>query len=367
MHIARQVRAGAGPSVPLDPAQIQFGKIFSPHYFVADYRDGQWSGGRIAPLENFSLHPGALVLHYAQEIFEGLKAFPQPDGGVALFRPEMNARRFQASALRMAMPLVDESLFLDAVLALAETDRAWMPEFPGSLYIRPAMIATQPYIGVSSSTEYKFFVITLPAGKYFSNLDPGPGAVDVLVSESMVRAWPGGTGNVKTAANYAITLQITAKATAAGLNQVLFLDSSPQRRVEELGGMNVLFVEDGGLVTPPLSGTILPGITRESLLTLGRDLGLGVREYAYSLDELTSGVKSGKISEAIACGTAAVATGIRTLCFENGSRLNVGLNTGSAPVPGPVTCTLFNQLQGIQYGRLGDKFGWLRRPAGTGD
>ena len=371
MPIARQVRAGAGPSVPLDPAQIQFGKIFSPHYFVADYRDGQWSGGRIAPLENFSLHPGALVLHYAQEIFEGLKAFPQPDGSVALFRPEMNARRFQASALRMAMPLVDESLFLDAVLALAETDRAWMPEFPGSLYIRPAMIATQPYLGVSSSTEYKFFVITLPAGKYFSNLDPGPGAVDVLVSESMVRAWPGGTGNVKTAANYAITLQITAKATAAGLNQVLFLDSSPQRRVEEMGGMNVLFVEDGGLVTPPLSGTILPGITRDSLLTLARDLGLGVREYAYSLDELTSGVKSGKISEAIACGTAAVATGIRTLCFENGSRLNVGLNAGlnvgSAQVPGPVTCTLFNQLQGIQYGRLVDKFGWLRRPAGTGD
>ncbi len=362
MQIARSVTEDLAPANPLDPSHIAFGKTFSPHFFVADYKDGAWTGARIAPLENFSLHPGALVLHYAQEIFEGLKAFVQPDGGLALFRPEMNARRFQASAERMAMPKVDESLFLDAVLGLAEVDRAWAPEYPGSLYIRPAMIATQPYIGVSSSTEYKFFVVTLPAGKYFASHVSGPGAADVLVAESMVRAWPGGTGNVKTAANYAVTLQITAKATAAGLNQVLFLDSSPERRVEELGGMNVMFVEDGGLVTPPLSGTILPGITRDSVIALARDLKIPVREYAYTLDELIAGVKSGKIAEAIACGTAAVVTGIRTLCFENGTRLQVG----SAQSPGPITCTLFERLQGIQYGRLPDKFGWLRRVNGAG-
>ena len=272
MLIAKHLSANAAPSEPLDPALIQFGKTFSPHYFVAEYSDGVWGNARIAPLENFSLHPGALVLHYAQEIFEGMKAFAQPDGSIALFRPEMNARRFQASAERMSMPKLDETLFLDAVLGLAAADRAWVPPYPGSLYIRPAMIATQPYIGVSSSHEYKFFVVTLPAGKYFKNQPPGPGAADVLVSESLVRAWPGGTGNVKTAANYAITLQITAKATAAGLNQVLFLDSSPERRVEELGGMNVMFVEDGGLVTPPLSGTILPGVTRDSVLTLAREM-----------------------------------------------------------------------------------------------
>lgn len=362
MHIDRQVNAGAVPPGVLDPAQVKFGKTFSPHFFVAECRDGAWSDARIAPLESFSLHPGALVLHYAQEIFEGLKAFAQPDGGVALFRPEMNARRFQASAARMAMPKVDESLFLDAVLGLAEADRAWVPEYPGSLYIRPAMIATQPYIGVSSSHEYKFFVVTLPAGKYFAGHSSGPGGADVLVSESLVRAWPGGTGNVKTAANYAITLQITAKAMAAGLNQVLFLDSSPERRVEELGGMNVMFVEDGGLVTPPLSGTILPGITRDSVITLARDMGIAVREYAYTLDELIAGVKSGRVAEAIACGTAAVVTGIRTLCFEDGTRLRVG----SAQAPGPITCALFERLQGIQYGRLADKFGWLRRAGGVG-
>jgi len=361
MQIVRNVTEDMAPAHPLDPSRIAFGKTFSPHSFVADYRDGGWTGARIAPLEPFSLHPGAMVLHYAQEIFEGLKAFVQPDGGVVLFRPGMNARRFQASAERMAMPKVDESLFLDAVLGLVETDRAWVPEYPGSLYIRPAMIATQPYIGVSSSTEYKFFVITLPAGKYFSNLDAGPGAVDVLVAESLVRAWPGGTGNVKTAANYAITLQITAKATAAGLNQVLFLDGSRERRVEELGGMNVMFVEDGGLVTPPLSGTILPGVTRDSVITLARDAGIAVREYAYTLDELTSGVKTGRITEAIACGTAAVVTVIRTLCFENGTKLRVG----GTEAAGPVTRALFERLQGIQYGRQPDKFGWLRRIGGV--
>lgn len=360
MQIVKNVTEDMAPANPLDPSRIAFGKTFSPHFFVAEYRDGGWTGARIAPLEPFSLHPGALVLHYAQEIFEGLKAFVQPDGGVALFRPGMNARRFQASAERMAMPKVDESLFLDAVLGLAETDRAWVPEYPGSLYIRPAMIATQPYIGVGSSTEYKFFVITLPAGKYFSNLDSGPGAVDVLVAESMVRAWPGGTGNVKTAANYAITLQITAKATAAGLGQVLFLDASPERRVEELGGMNVMFVEDGGLVTPPLGGTILPGITRDSVIRLAAEAGIAVREYAYTLEELTSGVKSGQITEAIACGTAAVVTGIRTLCFENAARLPVG----STKDPGPITRTLFERLQGIQYGRQPDSFGWLSRAGG---
>ncbi len=359
MQILRNLTEDLAPAAPLDPSSIAFGKTFSPHFFVADYRNGEWAGARIAPLESFSLHPGALVLHYAQEVFEGMKAFRQPDGGVALFRPEMNARRFQASARRMAMPTVEEGLFLNAVLGLADADHAWVMEYPGSLYIRPAMIATQPYIGVSSSNEYKFFVVTLPAGKYFANHDPGPGAVDVLVAESMVRAWPGGTGNVKTAANYAMTLQITAKAIAAGLSQVLFLDASPERRVEELGGMNVMFVEDGGLVTPPLGGTILPGITRDSVITLAKDEGIAVREYAYSLVELIARVKSGQITEAMACGTAAVVTGIRTLCFENGLRLPVGNARGR----GEISNRLFEQLQGIQYGRQPDKFGWLRRAA----
>ena len=361
MQIVEDLAAGTVAAGRIDPARIAFGKNFSRHSFVAEYRDGAWQSARIAAIEPFSLHPGALVLHYAQSIFEGLKAFAQPDGGVALFRPERNARRFQASAARMAMPLVDEALFLDAIRGLVAADRAFIPRFPGSLYIRPAMIATQPYIGVSSSTEFKFFIVTLPAGAYFPGLASGAGAVDVLISESVVRAFPGGTGNIKTAANYAITLQVTSKAAAAGCGQVLFLDSSPARRVEELGGMNVLFVENGSLVTPPLNDTILPGVIRDSVLQLAKDQGLPVREYAYTLEELREGLRSGEITEAIACGTAAVVTGIRRFHLENGETIPVGNASG----PGPVTSALFENLQGIQYGRLPDQHGWLTHVDGV--
>jgi branched-chain amino acid aminotransferase len=359
MQIVKQLSADRSPAGELDPAKIAFGKTFNPHFFVADYKDGAWQDGRIAPLECFSLHPGALVLHYAQSIFEGLKAFVQPDGSVALFRPEMNARRFQASAARMSMPAVDVDVFLEAVKGLVEADRAYIPRYPGSLYIRPAMIATQPYIGVASSTDFRFFVITLPAGGYFPGETMDAGAVDVLITESVVRAFRGGTGNIKAAANYAITLKITAEAKAQGCGQVLFLDTSPERRVEELGGMNFMFVEDGALVTPPLHGTILPGVTRASVLELARDRGVAVREEACGLAELIDGVKTGRISEAIACGTAAVVTGIRTFVLEDGTRIPV------ANAPGPLTSALFETLQGIQYGRLPDTHGWRVPVPGT--
>jgi branched-chain amino acid aminotransferase len=353
MEITKQLYPEPRLPQTLDPSQIGFGKNFTPHYFTADYREGAWSGARIVPLEPFAMHPGALCLHYAQEIFEGLKAYRQPDGGIALFRPEKNARRFCQSAERMSMPQLDEQIFLDAVRELVAIEGAWVPDAPGTLYIRPTMVATEPHIGVTSAKQYKFFVVTLQAGNYFSGQAAGPGAVEVLVSESMVRAWPGGTGAVKTAANYALTLQITARAYGMGCNQVLFLDSSAGHRVEELGGMNVLFVENGALVTPPLSGTILPGVTRDSVLTLARAQGMPVREYAYTLKELTAGVESGAISEAIACGTAAVVTGIHTFRYEDGRRLQVG-----AGAPGPVTRKLFEELQGIQFGTLPDANGW---------
>ena len=361
MQIIKDVSADPVAVGRIDPATIVFGKTFSRHSFVAEFKDAAWQSARIAPIEPFSLHPGALVLHYAQSIFEGLKAFAQPDGGVALFRPERNARRFQASAARMAMPLVEEALFLEAILGLVAADHAYIPGFPGSLYVRPAMIATQPYLGVRSSSEFKFFVVTLPAGVYFPGLASGAGAVDVLISESMVRAFPGGTGNVKTAANYAITLQVTSKAAAAGCGQVLFLDSSPDRRVEELGGMNVMFVEEGSLVTPPLNDTILAGVIRDSVLQLAKDQGLPVREYAYTLKELHEGLQTGKITEAIACGTAAVVTGIRRFHLENGGTIPVGDASG----PGPITSALFENLQGIQYGRLPDTHGWLMHVDGV--
>jgi branched-chain amino acid aminotransferase len=358
MRITKQLTGKRAPERELDPEKIAFGKTFNPHFFVADYANGAWQDGHIGPLEAFSLHPGALVLHYAQAIFEGLKAFVQPDGCVALFRPEMNARRFQASAARMAMPAVDEDVFLQAALGLVEADRAFIPRYPGSLYIRPAMIATQPYLGVASSTDFRFFVITLPAGAYFPGGAAGAGAVDVLISESVVRAARGGTGNIKASANYAITLKITAEATERGCGQVLFLDSSPERHVEELGGMNFMFVEAGALITPPLDDTILPGVTRDSVLVLARERGIAVREESRSLAELLVGLRSGRITEAIACGTAAVVTGIRSFLLEDGSRIPV------ATAPGPVTTALFETLQGIQYGRLPDTHGWMVRAAG---
>lgn len=354
MQIVTTLSADPLEAVPMDPRKIPFGKIFNRHSFTAEFRDGAWQTGRIAPLESFSLHPGALVLHYAQAIFEGLKAFVQPDGSVALFRPRMNARRLQASAARMAMPAVEETVFLEAILGLIRADYASIPRYPGSLYIRPAMIGTQPYLGVAASKEFTFYILTLPTGAYFPDLAAGPGAVDVLISESVVRASPGGTGNIKAAANYAITLQVTSQAAAAGCSQVLFLDSSPDRRVEELGGMNVIFVEDGGLVTPPLTGTILPGVIRDSVLHLAKDQGLAVREYADTFAELIDGLKSGRIKEAIACGTAAVVTGIRRFRLESGETIPVG----DAQAPGPVTSSLFESLQSIQYGRSPDKFGW---------
>lgn len=342
-------------SVPtLDPRKIAFGKMFTPHFFCCEYRGGEWRDARIEPVHNFSLHPAALVFHYAQAIFEGLKAYEHADGSVALFRPEMNARRFNASAERMSMPHVDESLFLDAVRELVKADHAYTPPFPGSLYVRPSMIGVEPCIGVKSSSEFIFFVLTLPAGSYFPELASGAGAVDVLISESVVRAAPGGTGHVKAAANYAVTLQVIMQAKDAGCAQVLFLDSTPERHVEEMGGMNILFVDEGQLVTPPLSGTILNGVTRDSILTLARDMGLTVREAAYTFQEMMHRIRGGQITEVMACGTAAVITGIRAFKLEDGTRIPVG-----SAAPGPVTSKLFDQLQGIQYGQIADRHGWV--------
>jgi branched-chain amino acid aminotransferase len=353
MRIAYNISQPPAQQRP-DPRNIVFGRTFTPHMFIAEYRAGAWQDARVTPVQNFSLHPAALVFHYAQAIFEGLKAFEQPDGGLALFRPEMNARRFNASAKRMAMPCVDEELFLDAIVGLVQTDRASVPPFPGSLYIRPTMIGTEVCLGVRSSSEYTFFILTLPAGLYFPEIAGGAGAIDVLVSESAVRATPGGTGNVKAAANYAVTLQVISQAKSLNCAQVLFLDPSPLHHVEEMGGMNIMFIEDGALVTPPLTGTILAGVTRDSVLHFAKDLQLTVQERAYGLEEMVDGLRMGRITEAIACGTAASITGIRSFHFDNGSVVPVGKAS-----PGPVTNALFHRLQDIQYGRLPDKYGWV--------
>src|ERR1700716_1559875 len=282
-----------------------FGRVFPDHMSIVRYNQAKgWHGARVESRANFPLDPASAVLHYAQEIFEGLKAYTRDDGGVNLFRPDANARRFRDSADRMAMAPLPEPVFIEAVEQLVRIDRAWIPGGEGSLYLRPFMIASEVFLGVKPSAEYIFAVIASPVGSYFKG---GPAPVSIWVSENYTRAAIGGTGAVKCGGNYAASLLAQAEAIEHGCDQVVFLDAAEHRWVEELGGMNVLFVfDDGSIQTPPLSGTILPGITRDSILTLARGEGRTVREERYSIEQWRADAASGKLREAFACGTAAV-------------------------------------------------------------
>ena len=341
-------------NVDLDPAKLGFGTTFSPNWFLSEYKNGAWGNARIEALHNIALHPAAIVFHYGQSIFEGMKAYRWADGRIALFRPHDNARRFARSAIRMAMPPVEEEFFLEAVRALVRTDAAWVPKEPGTLYIRPTMMGTEPCIGVRASREVLFFVLGLPSGAYFKEAGPsGAGSVTVYVAETTSRAAHGGTGDVKASANYAISLRTIEEGKKKGCSQVLFLDPGGKRQVEELGGMNVFFVEDGALHTPPLHDTILPGITRDSVIQVARDLGIKVIDTPINIDEAADRMESGRITEMIACGTAAVVSGIKELLFETGRHVHIGDGTA-----GPLTRQLNAELQGIQFGRLPDKHGW---------
>src|SRR5580698_2743151 len=338
--------------IDLDPAKLEFGKTFATDWFVSEYRNGSWQNARVEPSHNISLNPAAIVLHYGQSIFEGMKAYRWANGKVALFRPKDNARRFARSAERMAMPPVDTEFFVEAVKALVRTDADWTPREPGSLYIRPTMIGTEACIGVRASHEFLFFVLGLPSGAYFKDATDA-GSVRVYVAETSSRAAQGGTGDVKAAANYAISLHTIEEGKRRGCSQVLFLDSGGKRQVEELGGMNVFFVEGGTLITPPLHDTILPGITRDSVIQVARDLGIDVCETPIQIDEAAEKIQSGRISEVFACGTAAVVSGIDEFVFETGRRVVIG-----GGVAGELTRKLNSELQGIQFGRLPDRHGW---------
>lgn len=338
----------------LDPKDIEFGRACTSNFFLAEYRGGKWHDPRIEALHRFSMHPAANVFHYGQAIFEGLKAYRHSEDKLALFRPEMNAHRFDTSAARMGMPAVGEELFLEAVHRLVDIERAFVPEAPGTLYIRPTMIGTEAALGVRSSNEFLFYIITLPSGAYFKEMLAGTGTVRVFVEQSTSRAAPGGTGAVKTAANYAVTLKTITDAKLRGCSQVLYLDAARRQRVEELGGMNVFFVRDGELITPTLNGTILPGVTRASLLQLGPTLGIPAREEDIDIDAVVAGIQSGSITEAIACGTAATVVGISELVFEDGRTFAVG-----GGKLGPITKRLFDEIQAIQFGTAPDRFGWI--------
>ncbi|BDB30366.1 MULTISPECIES: branched-chain amino acid aminotransferase [Cupriavidus] len=332
-----------------------FGRQFSDHMATARYSaERGWHDAKIEPRGGFNFDPASLVFHYAQEIFEGMKAYRQPDGSVALFRPDANARRFRNSANRLAMAPLPESLFLESVRELVRIDRDWIPAADGAaLYLRPFMIATEVLVGMKPSAEYLYCAIASPVGSYFK---AGSSAVTVWVSEDFTRAGPGGTGDAKCGGNYAASLAAQAEAARQGCDQVVFLDAVDRCWVEELGAMNIFFVfNDGSIQTPPLTGTILPGITRESLMVLAGDMGMTVREEPYAIDQWQADAQSGRLTEAFACGTAAVVTPIGTV---KGRQHNFTVGDGDV---GPVASRLKSALLDIQQGRAPDTHGWMER------
>ena len=356
MHVTRLPHPS--PTAPERRAALiadpGFGTVFTDHMVVIDYDEakGGWQGPTIGPREPIALDPAASVLHYAQEIFEGMKAYTHAGGGLALFRPEANARRFNASARRMAMPELPEETFLAAVREAVTADAGWLPGIEGgSLYIRPFMFASEAFLGVRPAKQYKFIVLLSAAGSYFKG---GVAPVKIWVAQGYVRAAPGGTGAAKTGGNYAASLVPQAQASEHGCDQVVFLDAVENKWVEELGGMNLFFVRRGGsVITPPLTGTILPGITRDSLMTLLAEEGLDVREEPYSLDQWRAEAESGDLLETMACGTAAVVTPVGTVASPEGE-FTIG-----AGGTGQLTTKIRERLVGIQRGTAPDLHGWV--------
>jgi branched-chain amino acid aminotransferase len=330
-----------------------FGRIFTDHMVTIRWTSQTgWTDARLRPRAPLSLDPAAAVLHYAQEVFEGLKAYRGAGGETLLFRPEQNARRFAQSAIRLSMPAIPEELFLRAVEALVRADADWIPDGEGSLYLRPFMFASEAFLGVRPAEEYLFCIIASPVGAYFKG---GPKPISLWAPDVYSRAGPGGTGAAKCGGNYAASLAAQAEAIARGCDQVIFLDAAEHRWIEELGGMNVFFVlDDDRLVTPPLTGTILPGITRESLLTLARSFGLSVEEAPYALETWRTDAASGRLREAFACGIAAVVVPIGEVRSADGA---------FAIPQGPLAEKLRVALSGLQRGALPDLHGWVRQVA----
>ncbi|HVJ65077.1 MAG TPA: branched-chain amino acid aminotransferase [Bdellovibrionota bacterium] len=331
----------------LPTKELGFGLYFCDSMILSEYADGKWSEATLRPAGEFTLSPAAKTLHYAQEIFEGLKAFRTPSGEVQLFRPQANVTRMTRSAELMAMPPFPEDLFMRMILDIVKKYTHMIPELPGSLYLRPTMIGTGTSLGVAPSASYAFYILACPVGGYFGDVvTEKPASVPVYISQKYTRAAPGGIGAAKTGGNYAASLRAIAEAKAQGFSNVLFLDAKERRYLEELGGMNVFVVtKDGAIKTPPLGDTILAGVTRDSILKIAPTLGIRASETPISLDELLSGLRDGTVTELFACGTAASVTSIRELGIDN-ERIQVG--SGES---GPVATKLFLELTQIQSGK----------------
>jgi branched-chain amino acid aminotransferase len=333
-------------------AEGGFGKYYTDHMVICDWDEQNgWGTPELVPYGPITLDPATAVFHYGQEIFEGMKAYRQPDGGVALFRPEENAKRFNRSATRLALPELPVETFIETVNSLVKQDIGWVPNKVGeSLYIRPFMIATEVGLGVRPTNKARYILIATPAGAYFN---PSK-AVTVWISTEYVRAAPGGTGEAKCGGNYAASLVAQKAAAAEGCDQVVWLDAVERKWVEEMGGMNLYFVKGNKVVTPKLTGTLLPGITRDSILSVARDLGYETEEVMLSVDDWKSGIESGEITETFACGTAAVVSPIGAAKSKWGTWV-----TGDGN-PGPITMKIRETLLGIQHGQISDNYGWVK-------
>lgn len=335
-----------------DESKLGFGTHFTDHMFIMDYTsDLKWHNARIEPYGPFVMDPATMVLHYGQGIFEGMKAYRTEDDKIQLFRPRDNFKRINYSARKLCIPEVDVEYVLDALKKLLQVEKDWIPGEPGtSLYIRPTIIATDPYLGVRASHTYRFFIILSPVGAYYAE---GFNPIKIMVTRDHVRAVRGGVGDTKTLGNYAASLLAGRKAQDAGYTQVLWLDGIEQKYVEEVGAMNIFFVIDGELVTPELSGSILPGITRDSVLKLAHQWNIPAVERKISIDEVIEAHRSGALSEVFGSGTAAVISPVGELKYE-AQILNIGDGT-----VGPVAQKFFDAIVDIQYSRSEDTMDWI--------
>lgn len=331
--------------------ELSFGKIFTSHMFIMKYEENKgWHSPKIQPLSNIELHPSAIVLHYSQTVFEGLKAYYGIDGKIRLFRVWDHIARLNRSAERLCIPQVDPELVFKAIKTLILIDKDWIPKKKGSaLYIRPLIFATQPNLGLKVSSEYLFIIILSPVGAYYKE---GFNPVKIYVTTEYIRSCPGGTGEVKTGGNYAASLKAQELAQEKGYTQVLWLDAKEKKYIEEVGSMNIFFYFDNELATPVLTGSILPGITRDSVLKLAPQLGIPTKERRISIDEVIESIENKTLKECFGTGTAAVISPVGEICYKDKPYI---INEGKT---GELTRKLFEYITGIQYGEKEDSFNW---------
>lgn len=333
---------------------IPFGTYFTDHMFIMNYDEGQgWHDARVVPFQNFEISPAAMVFHYAQEIFEGMKAYRGQDGAIRLFRADENIKRLNNSAERLCIPYIPENLMLKAIKTLVEVEQDWVPSQDGtSLYIRPFVIATDAHLGVHASNSYIFAIITCPVGSYYKE---GINPVKIMIENADVRAVRGGTGYAKCGGNYAASIRAGQKAEELGYSQVLWLDGVERKYIEEVGSMNVMFKINGKIITPKLTGSVLPGVTRKSCVQLLKDWGYEVEERLLSVEELMEAAKNGNLEEAWGTGTAAVVSPIGEIRFENN---DYQVNNSKI---GEVTQRLYDTITGIQWGKVKDPHFWTAK------